>query len=75
VLAFGLGLVLGMTFDTVPAAAPAVVEERADARAVDTRTADEPTFAEQREAAMHAEPHTETVGTHADRNRVPERMD
>jgi hypothetical protein len=54
VLAFGLGLVLGLTLDAVP------VAEEASA-ATDSSTADEPLTAE-REAAHNAEPHTVTVG-------------
>jgi hypothetical protein len=77
VLAFGLGAVLGMSLDTVPALEEAVVSDRAvvDRRAVpatggptwrrrpaDEVDADEPVTAEQREAAARAEPHTVTVG-------------
>ncbi len=61
VLAFGFGLVLGMTFDTVPAVAPAEVPVADRGRrgvapvpagrraAMDGRAADEPVTAEQRE--------------------------
>jgi hypothetical protein len=70
VLAFAFGLTLGMTFDTLPVAEPAPAPAP-----MDTRIADEPVAAEQREAAAQAEPHTVTVGTVADRDRVPERTD
>ncbi|MGZ4411829.1 MAG: hypothetical protein ACXVY8_06800 [Gaiellaceae bacterium] len=53
VLAFGLGLMLGLSLDTVPATATAH----------DPRAADEPVAAE-REAALAAEPHTVAVGPH-----------
>ena len=65
VLAFGFGLVLGMTLDTMPA--PVVETERATGPAwrqrpaVDADAADEPLAAE-REAAYASEPHTVTVG-------------
>lgn len=71
VLAFGLGVMLGMTFDTLPAVAPAAAAEGP----MDTRVADEPVLAEQREAAHRAEPPTVTVGRAADRPHDPERMD
>jgi hypothetical protein len=78
VLAFAFGLTLGMTFDTVPVEAPSPVAYRQRptvATPMDRRVADEPTTAEQREAAARAEPHTATVGTVHDRDRVPETMD
>jgi len=77
VLAFGLGLVLGMTFDTVLVEAPAATPARetvvrddetmvADGRGPERRQrpadADAPLSAEQREAARAAEPRTVTVG-------------
>jgi len=77
VLAFALGLTLGMTFDTVPAAEPESVAFRQRPTVttpMDVDIADEPLAAE-REAAANAEPHTVTVGTAADRDRVPEKMD
>lgn len=77
VLAFALGLTLGMTFDTVPAAEPETVVYRQRptvSTPMDADIADEPLAAE-REAAARAEPHTVTVGTAADRERMPERMD
>lgn len=77
VLAFALGLTLGMTFDTVPVAEPEKVVFRQRPTVTtpkDTDIADEPLAAE-REAAAKAEPHTVTVGTAADRDEVPERMD
>jgi hypothetical protein len=60
VLAFGLGLMLGLSLDTVPAGDEVVVE-RTTATALDRRAADEPVTAE-REAALAAEPHTVAVG-------------
>jgi hypothetical protein len=75
VLAFGFGLTLGMSFDTVPARERESVAWRQRptvATPMDTEVADEPLAAE-REAAHAAEPHTVTVGKPAD--RVPERMD
>jgi hypothetical protein len=82
VLAFGFGLVLGMSFDTIPAplaapvAAPAAepVVERRPVATMDRRVADEPVAAE-RAAAQEAEPHTVTVGPRSARKDVPERMD
>jgi hypothetical protein len=76
VLAFGFGLVLGLTFDTVPVAEPVVRDEEtmvADRRgpawrrrpAMETTAADEPLTAE-REAAHTAEPRTVTVGPRQD---------
>jgi hypothetical protein len=60
VLAFGLGLMLGLSLDTVPAGGEVVVE-RTPATAHDPRVADDPVAAE-REAALAAEPHTVAVG-------------
>ena len=60
VLAFGLGLMLGLSLDTVPAGDEVVVE-RTPATALDRPAADEPVTAE-REAALAAEPHTVEVG-------------
>jgi hypothetical protein len=78
VLAFGLGLMLGMTFDTVPVVeretAVAYRQRPTVATPMDTAVASEPLQAE-REAAAQAEPHTVTVGTAHDRETVPERMD
>jgi hypothetical protein len=77
VLAFGFGLTLGVTFDTVPAVERETVEWRQRPTVttpMDADVADEPIAAE-REAALSAEPHTVTVGRPADRDRVPERMD
>jgi hypothetical protein len=87
VLAFGLGAVLGLSLDTVPALEPAaagddVVVDRTRDRVVTTDrppAADEPLTAErhaaaEREAAMNAEPSTVTVGpsTARDRSRIDE---
>jgi hypothetical protein len=77
VLAFAFGLTLGMTFDTVPVEAPSPVAYRQRPTVttpMDTDIADEPLAAE-REAAAKAEPHTVTVGTAAERERVPETTD
>jgi hypothetical protein len=65
VLAFGLGLMLGLSLDTVPAGDQVVVERTpATATALDRRVADEPVVAAEREAALTAEPHTVVVGPH-----------
>jgi len=67
VLAFGLGLVFGLSLDAVPEAMIAGDVERRPAAVVpasgpvDRRAADEPLAAERR-AAQDAEPHTVTVG-------------
>ncbi len=66
VLAFGFGLVLGLTLDTVPVAelAPVAEDETAAAEAPmprDRWAADEPLSAE-RDAARKAEPNTVVVG-------------
>jgi hypothetical protein len=58
VLAFGSGLVLGLTLDAVPVADAA-------AGATDGSAADDPLTAE-RDAAHNAEPHTVTVGPRAE---------
>jgi hypothetical protein len=73
VLAFGFGLVLGISFDTVPvaeeqlAASPAVARTRMGrpvrATPTERHAADEPLTAE-REAAAAAQPNTVTVGPH-----------
>jgi hypothetical protein len=61
VLAFGFGLVLGMSFDTVPAAAPVATPEPPRG------TAEEPVTAERRELDTPAgQPHEVTVGPHRD---------
>jgi hypothetical protein len=68
VLAFGLGIVLGLSLDTVPAVVdvPVVVDKPAAAATAepvptDRWAADEPLAAE-RDAALTAEPHTVVVG-------------
>lgn len=62
VLAFGLGLMLGLSLDTVPAGDEAVVERTAaTAPVLDRHAADEPVSAE-RDAAAAAEPHRVVVG-------------
>ena len=72
VLAFGLGLVLGLSLDVVPAAGEVVVvdqgvalDETAPTPATDRWAADEPLAAE-RDAARAAEPHTVVVGPSSD---------
>jgi hypothetical protein len=68
VLAFGLGIVLGLSLDTVPAVVdvPVIVDKPAAAATAepvptDRWAADEPLAAE-RDAALTAEPHTVVVG-------------
>jgi uncharacterized membrane protein len=66
VLAFGLGLVLGLSLDVVPAAGEVVVVDQGvgldeTAPPPDRWAADEPLAAE-RDAARAAEPHTVVVG-------------
>ena len=64
VLAFLLGLVLGLSLDTVPAPGEVVVFD--DARPASERwAADEPLAAE-RDAARLAEPQTVVVGPHSE---------
>jgi len=79
VLAFGFGLVLGMSFDTVPAAAPMAMETPVAARATPMRSAaEEPVTAERREMdAPSGQPTEVTVGPHRrrGRSRTPSRMD
>jgi len=69
VLAFGFGLVFGLSVDTVPAAMVTPVERPAATPArpapADRRAADEPLTAERRAAAA-AHPHEVTVGPHED---------
>lgn len=70
VLAFGFGLVLGMTFDTVPV--PEVAGEPASRPAPAARNdADEPLSAE-REGVATAEPNTVAVGPSRSRTNVAE---
>ncbi|MFL5911216.1 MAG: hypothetical protein ACJ768_11670 [Gaiellaceae bacterium] len=83
VLAFGFGLVLGMSFDTVPAAAPMAtptpVAARPAAQPAPGRTAaEEPVTAERREVGTPSgQPNEVTVGPHPGRGRrrTPTRMD
>jgi len=74
VLAFGFGLVLGLSFDTVPAAVAAPVAERAVPAPVPVAAgpASEPTMAEQREVGTPApgRPREVTVGPRWRRSRV-----
>ncbi|HZC31494.1 MAG TPA: hypothetical protein VE261_08245, partial [Gaiellaceae bacterium] len=81
VLAFGFGLVLGLSFDTVPLAMVTPVPQRTAvtpaAGPADRRAADEPLTAERR-AAARARPHEVTVGPHSDaqtERRTPSTMD
>jgi hypothetical protein len=71
VLAFGFGLMLGMSFDTVPVLEPGPVPLAAP---MDPAVADDPVTAE-RQAALAAEPRTATVGPATQRERVPGRID
>ena len=85
VLAFGFGLVLGMSFDTVPALAPAAAPAAAAAaapaagpRPVSRTAANEPVTAERREVGTPSgRPNEVTVGPHQGRGRgrTPSRMD
>jgi len=74
VLAFGLGLMLGLSLDTVPAleAGPTaeVAVTHATAPAVDRPAADDPVTAE-RDAALAAKPHTVAVGPHGEAEQSP----
>ena len=73
VLAFGFGLVLGLSFDTVPALEPAVVVEPAAAAPVPAReTANEPVTAERREVGTPSgRPRLATVGPRRRWSRTP----
>jgi len=64
VLAFVLGLALGLTLDSVPAPAPAAAAH------ADRRAADEP-LAREREAAQAAEPQTVVVGPYENAAEAP----
>ena len=85
VLAFGFGLVLGMSFDTVPALAPAAAPAAAAAaapaagpRPVSRTAANELVTAERREVGTPSgRPNEVTVGPHQGRGRgrTPSRMD
>ena len=85
VLAFGFGLVLGMSFDTVPALAPAAAPAAAAAaapaagpRPASRTAANEPVTAERREVGTPSgRPNEVTVGPHQGRGRgrTPSRMD
>jgi hypothetical protein len=81
VLAFGFGLVLGMSFDTVPALAPAAAPAAAAAagpRPVSRPAANDPVTAERREVGTPSgRPNEATVGPHQGRRRTrtPSRMD
>jgi hypothetical protein len=61
VLAFGLGLVLGLSLDTVPAAGEVVVLDEGRAPR-EHRTADEPLSAERNAVVAAEEPHAVVVG-------------
>jgi hypothetical protein len=79
VLAFGFGLVLGMSFDTVPALAPAAAPAAAAGPRPVSRTAtNEPVTAERGEVGTPSgRPNEVTVGPHQGRGRArtPSRMD
>ena len=81
VLAFGFGLVLGMSFDTVPALVPAGAPAAAAAagpRPVSQTVANEPVTAERREVGTPSgRPNEVPVGPHQGRGRTrtPSRMD
>jgi hypothetical protein len=74
VLAFGFGLVLGMSFDTLPAPVEAAVAPPAVGRPMPTeaRAASEPTMAERREVGAKRRPREVLVGP---RRRRPPRAD
>jgi len=75
VLAFGFGLVLGMSFDTVPALAPAPAPA-AGPGPVSRTVASEPVTAERREVSTPSgRPNEVTVGPDQGRGRTPSRMD
>jgi hypothetical protein len=74
VLAFGFGLVLGLSFDTVPAAPPVVPATAPVARAA----TNEPVSAERREVGVGTgQPNEVVVGPHRSTSRLrrPTRMD
>ena len=79
VLAFGFGLVLGMSFDTVPTPAPMATETPVAAGVVTARlAAEEPVTAERREMeAPSGQPTEVSVGPRRRRGRprMPSRMD
>ena len=75
-LAFGFGLVLGLSFDAVPAAAPVVAPAAAAPAA--RPVSDEPVTAERREVGTATgRPREVAVGPHRrrGRTRTPNRMD
>jgi hypothetical protein len=79
VLAFGFGLVLGMSFDTVPAPPPMAMPAPVAARPASARSAaEEPVAAERREVGTPSgQPNEVAVGPHRrrGRTRTPTRMD
>ena len=82
VLAFGLGLMLGLTLDTVPAPVAEVVPQPVPAQRrrpvddTDDTVADEPITAErQRQAAYSRRPHMATVGTRTTRTQDVQEVD
>jgi hypothetical protein len=79
VLAFGFGLMLGLTLDTVPAPVAAPVAQPVPAtrrRPADDTVADEPMTAErQRQAAANRRPPVATVGPRATPTRDVEDVD
>jgi hypothetical protein len=72
VLAFGFGLVLGMSFDTVPADAPLATPTPVAARpAAAPAPSEEPVTAERHEIdTPPGQPHEVTVGPHRGRGRL-----
>ena len=75
VLAFGFGLVLGLSFDTVPGTVPDVVAARAPVARAATN---EPVSAEKREVGVRTgRPKEVVVGPHRSKSRwrTPTRMD
>jgi hypothetical protein len=72
VLAFGFGLVFGLSFDTVPALEPAVAAAPAAATAPAPAVANEPVTAERREVGTASgRPRLATVGPRRRRSRTP----
>jgi hypothetical protein len=69
VLAFGLGIMLGLSLDTVPVPVPGEVVVVDDAKDVPDRWASDEPLASERDEALTAEPRTAVVGP-AERNTV-----
>jgi len=77
VLAFGFGLVLGLSFDTVPALAPVTEPAAAPIPASRSTPANEPVTAERREvgSAGSGRPREVAVGPRGSDGRAPDQMD